>query len=242
MTGEKQNIVYLVKNLPTSEFPSYIRQRSLTNNIYCILDIAKDKNLYPFLKFGDWQYYWFNKSWKLFENTKGEEITFSAPCLITLDPRKISVRRFLEERFGKGLLVVIESSGTREEVINHCFSLCQIEDRENEYDFQFFSPETLRLHITDCSDEEKQMLLEYLDSIWVENTDGTVLELSKKQDEQEVPEEIIIRKAAEKKKEKTASVMGDWMSSLTDKKESEKEDTISDGFGVMGDFTNSPDN
>jgi len=216
-------------------------KRSLTNNIYCILDIAKDKNLYPFLKFGDWHYYWFNKNWKLFENAKNEEITSTTPCLITLDPRKISVRRFLEERSGKGLLVLFESSATREEVIKHCYSLCQNEKIENEYDFRFFAPETLRAYLADCSYEEKQILLKYLDSIWVENADGSVLELSKKQDEPEVPIEPEIVKPVEKKKEKSVGVMGDWMSSLTDKKEPEADDSLGGGFGVMGEFGNSSD-
>ena len=96
MMKNNQYIIDTVKTIPASEFPSYIRQRSLTNNIYCILDIAKDKKLYPYLKHGDWHYYWFNKNWKLFEKVKGEEINFTAPCLITLDPRKISVRRYFK--------------------------------------------------------------------------------------------------------------------------------------------------
>ena len=231
------------KSILTSEFPSYIRKQALENtgNLYCIIDIAKDEKLYPYLKHGDWQYYWLNQNWKQLDDKKAKrDASESAPCLITLNPRKMTVRQFIEDRLGKELLVIFESSASRKKVTDYCLNLLKTDEEED--GLLFYTPAILRDHLSECSDEEKHSFFKYFDRVWVENDDESVLEYNKKLDENVVTAQPVIEKKKEKKKEKKIVVIGDWMSSITDKKETKPDNNLSGrGFGVMGDLSKTPD-
>ncbi len=225
-----------IKEITVEEFPSYLRERTINENCsaYCLIDISKDKEVYPYLKHGDWEYYWFSFNWKFLEKPTEKENAGSIPCLIVLDPRKLSVRRFIEERVGKDLFIILESSSTREEVIENCPKLLEAGTEGNEDNYELMDRENLTKQLKESPYKLKKSFFKHLSGIWIEKDDKTVLGFCKTKDEEYIEEQEENKKEAKKDVD---LFVGDMMASIANpKKEHKIGDTIGPrGFGIMAD-------
>jgi hypothetical protein len=176
------------------------------------MEIAKDKELFPYLKYGDWEYYWFSYNWKFLDNSKEKKDFNSLPCLLVLDPRKLSVRSFIEQRMGKDLFIILESSSPREKVIESCPQFLEAGTGENENNYVTVDHENLITLLKDSPYKLKRSLFKYLNNIWIEKDNETVLEFCKTQDEEYVQEPVENQKQVKKE----VSLLGAMMDSITD--------------------------
>ncbi len=217
------------KEIPVGEFPSYIRERALNkdSNVYCIIEMSKDKELYPYLKYGDWEYYWFSFNWKLLDNSEEKKNFDSLPCLLVLDPRKLSIRSFAEQRMGNNLFVILESSAPREQAIESCPQFLEAGTGENENNFEIVERENLITLVKDSPYKQKRNLFKYLTRIWIEKDEETVLEFCKTQDEEFVQEQV----GNQKQVKKEVSLLGAMMDSLSDQGTKHK---VGDTFCTQG--------
>lgn len=217
------------KDVPVREFPSYIRERALNkdSSIYCIIEMSKDRELYPYLKYGDWEYYWFSYNWKLLDSHKESKEFESLPCLLVLDPRKLSVRSFLEQRMEKGIYLIVESSSPREKVIESCPNFLQVGTGDNVDNFEPMAKDNLRILLNDSPYKQKRSLFKYFDAIWLEKANETVLEFCKTQDEEFVQEQV----GNQNQVKKEVSLLGAMMDSISDQGTKHK---VGDTFSTQG--------
>lgn len=215
------------KNIPVADFPSYIREQSLLENnaVYCILEMAKDRDLFPYLKHGDWEYYWFSYNWKFIDNPKEQKEFDSLPCLIVLDPRKLSVRSFLEQRMGKGLFILIESSSPREKAIESCPQFLQPGTGENSDNFEFMARDSLRILLKDSPYKQKRSIFKFINSVWIDQDAENMLGFCKTQDEEFIEEYV------DNQPKKEVSLLGAMIDSL---EKSETTHKVGDTFSTKG--------
>lgn len=218
-----------MKNIPAAEFPSYIRERALNeeSSIYCILEVSKERDLFPYFKFGDWEYYWFSYNWKFLDNPKEDKNFKSLPCLLVLNPRKLSVRSFIEQRMGKGLFIIFESSALREQFIESCPQFLEAGTGENENNFQTMEHENLITLLKDSPYKQKRNLFKFISSIWIERDNETVLEFCKTQDEEYIRESVEDPKQVKKE----VSLLGAMMDSIA---EAGSQHKAGDTFSTKG--------
>lgn len=219
-----------VSAIPLSEFPAFINARASGKEgaIYCILDGASDKSIYPMLKGSKWEYKCLYKKNVHFEGERMiDELAATAPYLLKLDPEKMSIDSILRERIGKNQMILFESSAPMEELLDHCSSMLKAMDEDGKViNFRYYDPRILRVYLPTCTDEEIYIFFGDFDTVWVEGENEDVLEFEK---HQEKSVEIETEEPLKEQIEESAEI-----EEPEPKKKPEEDSGM--GFGIMGDF------
>ena len=214
-----------------SDFPALINTRASEKKsyVYCIIDSACDKNIYPMLKNSKWDYTCLYKKNIHFEGDRMcEELAATAPYFLVLDPAKIKVEHFIQERIGKNQIIVFESEAPEQVILDHCSSMLKAMDEDGKViSFRYYDPRILRAYLPTCTDEEKFIFFGDIETIWVEGEDEEILEFVKDK-KKDVVEQKIEEPAVEPK-------VDDTTSGITEQKK-ETLPKSGEGFGIMGDF------
>ncbi len=222
-----------IKTILFSEFPAYLmnRAKEKDNSLYCVLDGASDKTIFPMLKNSKWEYGCLYKKNVHFEGERMvDELAATAPYLLKLDPAKMSVESIIGERLGKNQMIVFESSAPMNEIRDHCSSMLKAMDENGKViSFRFHDPRILRVYLPTCTDEETYIFFGDIDTIWVDGEDKEILEFVKDKKE-DVVEKKIDEPVPEQKDDDTTPA-------VTEPKK-EPETQSDEGFGIMGDFFN----
>ena len=169
-----------ITTIPFSEFPGFIHNRVVEKkgNVYCILDGASDRTIYPMLKSNKWDYTCLYKKKIHFEGDRMvDELAATAPYLLLLDPAKMNAESMVRERLGKNQMIFFESSAPKEELDNHCSSMLKAMDEEGKViNFRYYDPRILRVYLPTCTDEEIFIFFGDIETIWVEDEDEKMLE------------------------------------------------------------------
>ena len=220
-----------ITTIPFSEFPGFINKRVLEKkgSLYCILDGASNKTVYPMLKSNKWDYTCLYKKKIHFEGDRMvEELAATAPYLLLLDPAKMNMESIIRERLGKNQMFFFESSAPKEELHNHCSSMLKAMDEEGKViNFRYYDPRILRVYLPTCTDEELYLFFGDINTIWVEGEGKEVLEFEKDKKEDLSEQEIEEPDLEQTVEDKT---------SVIKEPKKEPETKPGEGFGIMRDF------
>ena len=224
-----------IKTIPFSDFPSFIREKALEKetNVFCIIDGASDEKIFPMLKSSDWDYACLYRKGVHYE---GERMTdafaATAPYLITLDPRKLTVEKFSMDRIGKHQVIFLESGASKEEVAKHCSSMLKAMDEDGKvFGFRYYDPRVLRVYLPTCTAEELFIFFGEIDTIWVEGEGKDMLEFVR---EIEASEEEKVEEEPKEEDLVKATPEGYGMFSEVNKDVGEEQKE--EGYGIAGDF------
>lgn len=220
-----------VKTISFSEFPAYLmnRETEKESSLYCVLDGASDKTIYPMLKSSRWDFKCLYKKNVHFEGERMvDELAATAPYLLKLDPARMSIESVIGERLGKNQMIVFESSAPMLELVDHCSSMLKAMDEDGKViNFRFYDPRILRVYLPTCTDEEIYIFFGDMYKVWADGEDEVMLEFDKETKEfveekieEPVPEQMDVVDVAPQKVE---PIKG-------------SEEESGGGFGVMGDF------
>lgn len=136
------------------------------NKLYMILDAAKDSNIYSVLSsFGKDSYA------SLFPKKISQELAASAPYLLQLDRRTKTTKTLLEETWGKGLSIFLESSDNLVTLRHHLQGLLLVKDENGRLlHFRYYDPQVLRVFLPTCNELElKKIFGSNIIRYWVES-------------------------------------------------------------------------
>lgn len=224
-----------IKTIPFLDFPAFIREKALEKktNVFCIIDGAGDEKIFPMLKSSDWDYVCLYRKGVHYEGERmTDDFAATAPYVITLDPRKITVEKFSMDRIGKHQVIFLESGASTEEVAKHCSGMLKAMDEDGKvFGFRYYDPRVLRVYLPTCTEEELFIFFGDIDTIWVEGEEEDMLEFVK---EMETSEE---EKAEEKpEEEELVKANAEGYGMLADVNKDVGEEQKEEGYGIAGDF------
>lgn len=224
-----------IKTIPFSDFPSLIREKALgkKTKVFCIIDGASDEKIFSMLKSSDWDYICLYRKGVHYEGERmTDDFAATAPYLITLDPRKITVEKFSRDRIGNHQVIFLESNASKEEVARHCSSMLKAMDVDGKvFGFRYYDPRVLRVYLPTCTEEELFIFFGDIDTIWVEDEEEGMLEFAR---EKEVKEEEKVEE--EHKEEEPVKEPSEGYGVFSGVNKDFSEEQNEEGYGVAGSF------
>jgi len=123
--------------------------------IYAVLDGARDGKIYEQVVKLDSQVYR-----SLFTGKLGKDLAAVAPYLVQLERDGDFTRMLIEQGWGKGWGIFLESSASLDELQKHFLGLLLAKDEVGRpLHFRFYDPRVLRIFLPTCTEEELKTIL-----------------------------------------------------------------------------------
>lgn len=148
---------------------------SADSQIYAILDAARNESIYPVVMDYEGEYCC------LYGAQIPEVLAKAAPYLVKLQQEDTFTDWLIDEGWGNGWGVFLETSATMEELSQHLLQHLKVQTEEgNELFFRYYDPRVLRVYLPTCTEEEADLFFGPVQSFIMEAKDaGTVFKCSR---------------------------------------------------------------
>jgi len=145
------------------------------SQVYAILDAARDESIYPVVMDHTGEYCC------LYGAQIPEVLAKTAPYLVRLRQKDTFTDWLINEGWGNGWGVFLETSATMEELSQHLRQHLKVQTEEgNELFFRYYDPRVLRVYLPTCTEAEADLFFGPVESFIMEAKDaGTIFKCSR---------------------------------------------------------------
>ena len=152
-----------------------LKPRKQSDKLYMLLDAARDSKIHLILDEFNQKFYR-----SLFTSKVAQDLATVSPYLLQLNLRANVTKTLLEESWGKGWGIFLESSANFKQLYRQFQSLLLVKDESGQiFHFRFYDPRVLQVYLPTCNTIELDQLFGSVSHFYLENeTEGELISYS----------------------------------------------------------------